>query len=1040
MTRAGTRLGLAVMRRAGTPRGLAVLAASIALAYLLPFRGYGLNVEDEGTLLYQILRVSRGELPYADFSTGYTPGFFFLSAGLWRLAGDVAALRAILALVHALTIGGLTLLVARLVRPALALTVPLLYLAFIPVFPGEFCAFNVPYPGWFATLGWVVTAWAMLAFLGRRRRVWLVVAGAGAAATFGMKPNAGVFALAAATAVLLALREHGRRAGAVSGALWVVLWGGILAGVWVTIGPRPRLLDVLVYIAPLAAALAALVTRDRIRRAFLIGDAAALFVPFAALSLPWLGFFLRELGTAGFLREVLLFGSGAEQLFYLPYPAFEPWALVVTALAIGFAGAGALVRGGVIGLRAATAGALVAFLAAAAAVERLGVMPERVLWSVIWQLESAGFPLTLAALTVGVVWLWRRRRRAGSQVPAALLLFALFMHLQLYPRADFMHLLIAAPLAAVFAAFLLEHVLGWWERGLAAAGAMRARRAVALGASALLVVVIGLRVSPSLGALAGAPRVALPFAVAPVGVDRARAADLQDLGAAARRLARSVGRGEPSLGFPAIDVLLFLVGARNPTAHSYFYPGRPDHREEAEIVDVLAAAPPAALASLTRHFTFFDQAPAYYFLLRRFVQARYELAGRYGRFDVLAQRGTGARPAPVPVAAFHGATDLEVRVAAMAALAGYAPGDVAAVLLDAATGDEPVLRRTALEALLTAIAREPERGLETYVASRGLDRRRQVLLLRTVRDVREPRAASYLFAAVTSGDPRLAGEALGAMYVTRAELVARRHLWAGVEEPPVWPGREGLLAAVRATLADRAAPPRAAAFAAHVASALADAGAVPALRARLRVGTPARAAKPPERGAAAPPHAVGVALADAATTASAAAAAFADAATTASAAAALAGLAPQGLACELTALLARGEPEILELVPTTLLGLAEAEEPVRSEARACIGAAVGQPGAARAQAVWIAAALGDPAFAPALRDALAAPAQEVRRAAAWALGEMPGDALTAAALARAAGDADEIVRRLAAGAAAKQEGRTPRALHGAPFPAETKPG
>src|SRR5207247_1662417 len=75
-------------------------------------------------------------------------------------------------------------------------------------------------------------------------------------------------------------------------------------------------------------------------------------------------------------------------------------------------------------------------------------------------------------------------------------------------------------------------------------------------------------------------------------------------------------------------------------AHSYFFPGRPDHREEAEIIDVLAASTPAALVSLNRGFSFFDAAPAYYFLLRRFVQSRYALAGRYGRFDVLERRAS----------------------------------------------------------------------------------------------------------------------------------------------------------------------------------------------------------------------------------------------------------------------------------------------------------------------------------------------------------------------------------------------------------------
>jgi hypothetical protein len=93
------------------------------------------------------------------------------------------------------------------------------------------------------------------------------------------------------------------------------------------------------------------------------------------------------------------------------------------------------------------------------------------------------------------------------------------------------------------------------------------------------------------------------------------------------------------------------------------------------------------------------------------------------------------------------------------------------------------MRRAALTALAGRLAAEPAEGLEAHVARAGLDRRRQVLLLRTIRDLREPRAASYLFAAAASSDGRVANEALGAMYVTRTQLIAWRHLWAGVEEP-----------------------------------------------------------------------------------------------------------------------------------------------------------------------------------------------------------------------------------------------------------------
>lgn len=62
------------------------------------------------------------------------------------------------------------------------------------------------------------------------------------------------------------------------------------------------------------------------------------------------------------------------------------------------------------------------------------------------------------------------------------------------------------------------------------------------------------------------------------------------------------------------------------------------------------------------------------------------------------------------------------------------------------------------------------------------------------------RAASYLFSAASGGDSRLAAEALEAMERTRAELSARRHLWAGREEPSAWPGRGALLLTVRTVL------------------------------------------------------------------------------------------------------------------------------------------------------------------------------------------------------------------------------------------------
>ncbi|MBI3767342.1 MAG: hypothetical protein HY271_02485 [Deltaproteobacteria bacterium] len=978
----------------GRPHLAAGLIAFVAtLAYVLPFRAYGLNLDDEGTLLYELLRVLRGDVPYVDFRTGYTPGYFYLSAGLWKLTGALPAFRATLGGVHALTACGLALLLAGLVRPALAVLVPLLYVAFIPVLPGEFCAFNVPYPAWFATLGWIATAGAMTAFVRRRRRALLAVAGIAAAVTFSMKPNAGVLVLGAALAALL-LPDGDRsgapaatRSGTPSAVVWYGLWAAVLAVVAVTLGGVPAPTDALVYLAPIALALAALPTASRVGRRGTFGDAAMLLGTFAAPTLPWLAYFVHRLGVRGFLREVLLVGSGAARLYYTPYPAFERWAVLVAALAIGVTLLGVLVRDRRVGLRLALGALVLAIGAGVAAIAGVAVMPERLVWSLIWQLESAAFPLTLLVHLAGACWLWRHRRDACAAAASVLLLFGMFMHLQLYPRADFMHLVGALPLTTAFAAVLLDRVLDWWQAG---ASGSWGRRGVGVVAAIVLGAVMLLRISPSVAALGTRPRFVLPFAVARVGVEATHAADLRSLAAASAALASRVPTGAATLGFPALDVALFLTGARNPTPYTYFFPGRPDHGEEAEVVDALAADAPAALVSVNRHFTFFDEAPPYYFLLRRFVRARYGLVARAGRYDVLAAVA-GGRSAPADGHAVPDAPGEE----------SVAASDLGA-LLQAATADDAAVRETAVRTVLSAVERRGGTGLEVDVAAQALDRRRQLLLLRAIRDARDARAASYLLSTARGADPRLIREALDAMERTRAELVARRYLWAGRFDVDAWPGRAALTDALRTALLDRDAPAPAVAFAAVVAGALGDAASEPALRARLAAGTPSAA-----RSGVTP---------------------LADATSTASAALALVDLAPAHLGCALTPLLDRRDGAVVALVPALLLELLARDGGADVETRRCLGDVIAGGGAAAADAVWIAAALVDPSLVSVLRDASRSPDVAIRQAAVWGLGELPPTADTRAALASVrVEDADQVVRALTT-ATAKVEGRVPRAL------------
>src|SRR6185369_12971082 len=65
--------------------GLVFLTSSF---YLLAFCRYSALEPDEGIVLQGAERILRGEVPYRDFFSFYTPGSFYLVAFLFRFVGD----------------------------------------------------------------------------------------------------------------------------------------------------------------------------------------------------------------------------------------------------------------------------------------------------------------------------------------------------------------------------------------------------------------------------------------------------------------------------------------------------------------------------------------------------------------------------------------------------------------------------------------------------------------------------------------------------------------------------------------------------------------------------------------------------------------------------------------------------------------------------------------------------------------------------------------------------------------------------------------
>lgn len=653
---------------------------AITALYFFALVPYGLNLDDEGTLLYQIYRTALGHRLYSEFHAGYTPGVYWWNAALFQVFGvNVLYVRFALAVVNALAVYLVYVLAQRLgARRWPAALASWSYVVLIPYYDGQFFSANIPYPIWYVTFFWLLGLRFMLAWLEQPSNRWLFAAGAAAGLVFGFKPNSGLLAAAGYVAAGAALVRVTRSSADqfaplfwLTRALTAVLPCVVALGVAYVVSGAGGAKEIMVIALPLfALVLVVALLPNGLRREVpwtgVVSSASVFALGMAVVVAPWALLYWRELGTTAFLRATLFVGTDFEKFYFLPYPTWSVfgWAIVILLLLVPMA-LGAMRQrlippslvAGVIGI------------AALAAVVMLWLRPppmvEGFSASVTMRLRDVAFPLALATLWLGLgrccrLLLRLRARMRGNTIPEqlplrpsrelpvliAVLFAAVLMHVQLYPRMDFMHLVPAVPGILVVAALLLSAAserLCMMLAGEAARGRLFAKLALAPIGAVLIAVTLpawqratyiwwtGLRNFDALARL-HSPR-------APLVIEPAAARLFLSLNETVRWIAAHSAPGEFVFTFPVLDVVSFLADRHNPTRHGYFYPGWPGHEVEAEVIDALRARPPRFVVTLRDHPFFFSSAPVYYFNLRGYVTANYWLARQIGMFDVLEPRG-----------------------------------------------------------------------------------------------------------------------------------------------------------------------------------------------------------------------------------------------------------------------------------------------------------------------------------------------------------------------------------------------------------------
>jgi hypothetical protein len=592
------------------------LAISLVLLILLVLytraAGYRLDTLDEGYFVYTSSRVLAGDLPYRDFSTPYTPAFFFLNATLFQLFGlDVVTVRLSQAIARLALLLLVYVLARRLMPPAFAF-MPLFVMLAEDMVPGNWAI----HPAWWATLLFVLTVWCACRHRESGAAGWWLAAGLAAGGAFAFKQNVGVFALMALAG--LALIEHE--------SLRPIRSPRVLMDVARLIGAggRERAIRFAApaYLLALSAAIGWLVRAHA--------------SPLAIVQ------FVAPLGALGF--EQLATRLRAPERCSVEHDS----RLAATLARLILAGA-------------AFAAVTIPWLAALVAILGPAQTP---LAAFVGQVDTNGYYLEIDPLRATTVilylpiasfWAGYALLVSGHVAPADRTLLRWYLlaggllYLNQYPRTDEPHLLWSGPLLWIVGAYGLWRV---WEWGLDRQIAERHGRFAQIALYAVLMILPLAAVWPNLeirrqevitrrpdGPLLFGP----PHNLVPLGLARARVYEADEFALKYQQLAaffREHSQPQDRIFvFPAAPLLYYLVDRPNATRFNHLLPGLLSAEDELESIERLAAVPARYVIWDTFGAGYWLK-PDDYRLLERYIWDSYEPVESIGGFAILRKKET----------------------------------------------------------------------------------------------------------------------------------------------------------------------------------------------------------------------------------------------------------------------------------------------------------------------------------------------------------------------------------------------------------------